>query len=218
MLKKLRERRRKLDRKLERNQRLRQKALGLVRKLKHAGRNALAGVVQKVADALGERIKVLHADLREVDRKIEKAKEHRKGDEGKKEFLKFLESAVGEVEGGPLHQKIVSEMHGLRDWAWCSALVGYGLIKYGGFKLEELPDNPWYSGNWLTWDEGTRVTYAEREAADLLIFDWGDGGITDHVATYVGNGIKIGGNENDRVEKDAVPVGYIVGVVRVDWK
>jgi cell wall-associated NlpC family hydrolase len=51
-------------------------------------------------------------------------------------------------------------------------------------------------------------------AGDLVIFDWGDGGITDHVAIYAGKGQVIGGNQGNRVSKVPLSRPNIVGVVR----
>jgi cell wall-associated NlpC family hydrolase len=56
---------------------------------------------------------------------------------------------------------------------------------------------------------------AQAMPGDLLIFDWGDGGITDHVALYAGNNKMISGNDhNDSVGESAVPAGALVGIVR----
>lgn len=211
---KLKARRRKIDRRINRNQKWRKRLLKVVATMKRRGQKALARQVEKVADKLRDRIKDLHADLRAVEKAIDKAKQ--KGDDGRKGFLKFLESVVGLAE--PDHAKFANDIGANVSWPWCSTLVAYGLIHHGGFDRSEIPSNPWYSGAWLTWAHGTRVSYAERQPGDLLIFDWGDGGITDHVATYVGDGIKIGGNENNRVERDAVPTANVVGVVRPNWK
>lgn len=212
-MKKLKARRRKLDRRLNRNQKWRRRILRVVKQMEKRGQKGLAKQLRKVVAHLHDRIKGINAQLANVEREIEKAK--KRGEDGRKAYLKFLESIVGLAE--PDHAKFANDIGAAVSWPWCSTLVAYGLIHHGGFKRDQLPSNPWYSGAWLTWEHGERVSYADRQPGDLLIFDWGDGGITDHVATYIGDGLKIGGNENDRVERDPVPSGYVVGVVRPNW-
>lgn len=97
---------------------------------------------------------------------------------------------------------------------WCSAFVS-AVLRHAGIK--NLPPDPAYSGAWLNWSGGTNIgtSLARAKPGDLLIFDWGDGGITDHVAYYVGHGQMISGNDsNDAVGKSSVPTGNIVGIVR----
>lgn len=185
-------------------------------KLKDLGFGALAKRLDARADKITEHCKELHQDIRQLEKRIEEREQA--SQEGRSAFIKLLESWVGAGEGSAVHAHIVaSGPGGSSSWPWCSKTVATALVDAGGWDWYNMPSNPWYSGAWLTWGDGHRVSYADRQPGDLLIFDWGDGGITDHVATYVGNGIKIGGNENNRVEKDAVPVSNIVGVVRPDW-
>lgn len=208
---KLKKRAKKLARKIKRRQNWRQKAVKLQKQLgKKIGKRLNA-----LIDALTKQIKGLHKDLREVNKKIEQLEHQR--DEGRKAYLKFLESNIGLTENDPKRIAMARDMGADPSWPWCSIFVGYGLKHHGGFAPSELPSGVPYSGSWLSWSHGSRISYPQAQPGDLLIFDWGDGGLTDHVATYVGNGLKIGGNENDRVEKDAVPAGAIVGVVRPDW-
>lgn len=97
---------------------------------------------------------------------------------------------------------------------WCSAFVSAALRQAG---VKNLPSNPAYSGSWLSWKGGKNIgtSLANAKPGDLLIFDWGDGGITDHVALYAGNHQMISGNDsNDKVGTSSVPTGNLVGIVR----
>ena len=208
-MKSLRKRAAKLARKIKRRQSWRQKAHRLQKQLGKKIGHRLDGLV----DALTGQIKSLHRDLLDVNRQI-KALQNR---EGRTAYLKWLEGTVGMTEGSAGRIAEARDLGYDPSLPWCSIHVAYGLIHHGGFSRADLPANPAYSGAWLTWSKGKRVAYADAQPGDLLIFDWGDGGITDHVATFIGQGLKIGGNENDRVEKDAVPAGAIVAVIRPDW-
>jgi cell wall-associated NlpC family hydrolase len=99
--------------------------------------------------------------------------------------------------------------------AWCSAFVA-AVLRASGVK--NLPSNPAYSGAWLDWAGGANLhttNLGRARPGDLLIFDWGDGGITDHVGIYVGNGRYVAGNNSDNSVGEApVPSGNIVGIVR----
>lgn len=209
-MKELERRRRKLIRKLARTQKWRQRTRKLQKQLGKKIGKRLDGLLE----ALTRRCKALHADIRAVDRKIDALEDKREND--RRNYLQWLENQVGVTEGSAKQKQWAADLGYSWTLPWCSILTAFGLKHHGGYEAHELPPNPAYSGAWLAWSHGTRVSYSQRQPGDLLIFDWGDGGITDHVATYVGDGIKIGGNENDKVEKDAVPTGYIVGVVRPD--
>jgi hypothetical protein len=212
-IKERRKRADKIGRKIKRRQTWRQKTIKLQKRLGKKLRKRLDGLLE----ALSHQLKALHKDLHDVEKRIDELKKKLDTD-GRKRFLAFLESNIGLAEDDPKRIAMALDMGADPDWPWCSILVGYGLKHFGGFdEPGDLPAGVPYSGSWLTWKFGQRVSYSEVELADLLIFDWGDGGLTDHIATYVGNGQKIGGNENDRVEKDAVPVANIVGVIRPRW-
>lgn len=209
-MKKLKKRRDKIVRKIKRRQSWRQRTRKLQKMLGKKVGKRLDGLL----NALTKQIKQLHKDLQVVERKIEKLEQQR--DDSRKQFLKWLESQVGVTEGSELQRKWAADLGYSWTLPWCSILQAYGLKHFGGFR-DRLPTNPAYSGAWLAWPHGHRVSYSQAQPGDLLIFDWGDGGLTDHVACYVGDGLKIGGNENNRVEKDAVPTSNIVGVIRPDW-
>ena len=53
-----------------------------------------------------------------------------------------------------------------------------------------------------------------RHPGDIVVFDWGDGGMTDHVALYEGGGRHIGGNQSNAVTRTGTPWGNVVAVMR----
>lgn len=209
-MKHLRKRADKLARKIRRRQEWRQKARKLQSQLPKKVGKRLDGLIA----ALGNRIKALHRDLREIERKIEQLEAQAAG--GRKAYVKWAEAQVGTTEGSAKQRAWAADLGYSWTLPWCSIFAAYGLKHKGGFD-GKLPTNPAYSGAWLSWSGGVRISYSQAQPGDLLVFDWGDGGLTDHVAIYVGAGMKIGGNENNRVERDAVPGSAIVGVVRPKW-
>jgi uncharacterized protein (TIGR02594 family) len=94
---------------------------------------------------------------------------------------------------------------------WCSIFVAAAVRRSG----LPLPGNPAYSGSWLDWGRGMRVSPKKIRPGDIVIFDWGDGGITDHVAIYAGGGQVIGGNQSNAVTKVPLNRSAIVGVIRL---
>ncbi len=97
---------------------------------------------------------------------------------------------------------------------WCSIFVSNMLLEAGICTKAQLPSNPAYSGAWFSWSHGRRVSANAVRPGDLLIYDWGDGGLTDHVNIYEGGGTAIGGNQSDQVSRMTVPWGNVVGVIR----
>lgn len=130
---------------------------------------------------------------------------------GGQQLVRWAEAVEGTNEGTPRQSKWAAAAGISPSTAWCSAFVAYGLRKQG----YTMPANPAYSGAWLSWSQGKKINYKNARPGDLLIFDWGDGGITDHVGIYKGHGQYIGGNNsNNSVGTSSVPTGNIVGVVR----
>lgn len=127
-------------------------------------------------------------------------------------LVNWADQVLGTNEGSPRQSKWAAAAGISPSTAWCSAFVAYGLSKQG----YSLPSDPAYSGSWLNWNQGKHVkSFKQAKPGDLLIFDWGDGGITDHVAIYAGHDQMISGNNSDNsVGKSSVPVGNIVGIVR----
>jgi hypothetical protein len=213
-LRKLRHRAEKIVKKIKRRQSWRQKARKLQKQLgkKIGGRlDGLIKALSKQIKALHHELEDVHDEIDELERKIEESKQGNRSD-----YVKWVLNQVGVVEYSTKHRAWAADLGYSAALPWCSIFAAYGLKHHGGFS-GRLPSNPAYSGAWLTWSHGRRVSYSQAQPGDLLVFDWGDGGITDHVATYVGGGIKVGGNENNRVEKDAVPTANIVAVIRPDW-
>lgn len=141
------------------------------------------------------------------------------GSGGAADMVAWAKSQVGVVEGSAGHRRYASAFGLGMEQPWCSVFVGYGLKRLG----LSMPGNPAYSGAWLDWSGGSRVRLADIRPGDLPVIDWGDGGITDHVAVYIGNGRMIGGNQrkagtNGAVTESALPRGFVVGVVRPHYR
>lgn len=129
------------------------------------------------------------------------------------QMVHWATSVLGTREGSGRESRWAAAAGISPTTAWCSAFVAYGLRKLG----IRPPSDPAYSGSWLSWSGGEKVKggIARARPGDLLIFDWGDGGRTDHVALYTGNGRMISGNDsNNSVGSSAVPTSDIVGIVR----
>ncbi len=133
------------------------------------------------------------------------------GGSGNSQLVKWAEKVIGTDEGSPRQSKWAAASGISPSTAWCSAFVAYGLRKQG----YSMPSAPAYSGAWLDWSGGKRVSAKNMKPGDIIVLDWGDGGITDHVGIYAGNGEYIAGNNSDNsVGRSSVPTGNIVGVVR----
>lgn len=122
----------------------------------------------------------------------------------------WAKSQLGTKEGSRHQRWYASQIGVSPSIPWCSVFVGVGL-KHLGVKL---PSNPAYSGSWLNWKGGSRVSKSQIRPGDLVIYDWGDGGITDHVAIYTGNGQRIGGNQSNNVTTAGASLGQAVAVIR----
>lgn len=128
-----------------------------------------------------------------------------------KGMVQWAQSALGTVEGSPKQARWAAAAGVPASAPWCSVFIAAGLRRRG---ITPPPD-PAYSGSWLQWSGGRHIgSINKAKPGDLLVFDWGDGGITDHVALYTGNGQMIGGNQNNKVSQEAVPTSNIVGIVR----
>lgn len=129
--------------------------------------------------------------------------------------VKWAERMIGTNEGSKRESGWAAAVGISPTTAWCSAFAAAVLRSAG---VKNVPADAAYSGSWLNWSGGTNLHTTNLRAArpgDLLIFDWGDGGITDHVAVYKGHGQMISGNDsNNSVGQSSVPTGNIVGIVR----
>jgi cell wall-associated NlpC family hydrolase len=130
------------------------------------------------------------------------------------QMIRWAKAVVGTQEGSGRQARWAREAGVAATAPWCSVFIAAGLRRMG----VAAPSNPGYSGTWLEgWSGGTNLHTTNLRKArpgDLIIFDWGDGGITDHVALYIGNGKVIGGNQSNEVSIASVERGAIVGIVR----
>lgn len=137
---------------------------------------------------------------------------------GADEMVEWARSTLGVVEGSPRHRRWADDI-GVFD-PWCSVWIAYGLKHVAGLSL---PAHPAYSGAWLDWSDGEQVSHASMQPGDLVIFDWGDGGITDHIALLVADGRVIGGNQSQAgtdgaVTETALSASAVVAVVRPKYR
>jgi hypothetical protein len=218
-VKKLKVRRRKAEHRLERRQAVRERIRKFVRWARKRGMKGLAQAAERVEGRLTEKIKELHELIADLTRQIEKLEAQRES--LKEKFIEQLQGMIGLDENDAKIDGMVRELMGYGSAdsiPWCSIMIGW-LLKHLGVPL---PASVAYSGAWLNWAHAHRVNYADRQPGDILVFDWGDGGMTDHVATYVGGGLMIGGNQRDtdtggQVSRTTVPTNALVGTMRIEW-
>jgi hypothetical protein len=122
---------------------------------------------------------------------------------------------IGTAEGGTLQRHWANLLGFSADLPWCSIFVANMLLEAGIITRDQLPPDPAYSGAWIGWGHGKRINTSEARAGDLLIFDWGDGGITDHVGIYDGDNTYTSGNHGDKVDRSPVYWQNVVAVIRV---
>lgn len=98
-----------------------------------------------------------------------------------KEVLDLARSQLGVCEipkgsnrGTPYHAWYGPESQG---WQWCSIFVSW-LLRRTDNAIKTA-----YSGDWLSWGRrnGREVAIDDVLPGDIVIFDYGDGGITDHI-------------------------------------
>jgi uncharacterized protein (TIGR02594 family) len=128
-----------------------------------------------------------------------------------KGIVGWAERQVNTQEGSRKQVRWAKNVGVSASLPWCSIFVANALRKNG---YKHLPSNPAYSGAWLDWKGGKKTNLKHIKKGDIVVFDWGDGGITDHVAIYAGGGKVIGGNQSDAVTKVPLSKGNVVGVVR----
>jgi hypothetical protein len=134
---------------------------------------------------------------------------------GADRMVKWAASQVGVTEGSSQQRTYANSLGYSPGLPWCSLFIAYGLKNECGFK--NLPGNPAHSSGWLSWSGGQKVSSSSLQPGDIVVFDWGDGGETDHVALFVGDGMVIGGNQSNRVSKVPLNRGAIVGCVRPNY-
>ena len=131
-----------------------------------------------------------------------------------KKLMDKARSYLGTQEGGA-QQRAWSAKLGYSSYLpWCSIFVANMLIEAGITRQDRLPTSPAYSGAWINWNGAQRVAESNAAPGDILVFDWGDGGMTDHVALYEGGGRHIGGNQSNAVTRTGTPWGNVVAVMR----
>lgn len=144
----------------------------------------------------------------------------RRGRGGAQAMVEWARSTLGTVEGSARHRRWARDLGLSTSLPWCSIWLAFGIKHVAGLPL---PPHPAYSGSWLTWRHGSRVRHAAMEPGDIVVFDWGDGGITDHVALYVGGHRVIGGNQSmpgtgGAVTEVPLAATAVVGVVRPTYR
>lgn len=122
--------------------------------------------------------------------------------------------SVGQQENGPFHRKAAAFVGAAVSWPWCSTAVGYWLHQALGYERSELPATAPYSGSWAAWGGGKRVAIRKRQPGDIEVYDWGDGGLTDHVGIDKNGATHVGGNQDDAVNIRSTYEDAIVFVVR----
>jgi hypothetical protein len=129
------------------------------------------------------------------------------------DLAKWATSKLGIQEGSAVQLEWSQDLGYSADTPWCSIFVATGVKEVYGLNP---PANAAYSGDWETWGHDRRVSLKGIQPGDLVIFDWGDGGMTDHIAIYVGGGQVIGGNQSNAVTKTALTTSAVVAVMRLD--
>lgn len=133
------------------------------------------------------------------------------GSGGAEKMIRWAKATVGTNEGSARQRKWAAFAGLDYSVAWCAIWIGYGLKTTVGL---DPPSGFPLVDNWFSWSNGKRVTQSSLKPGDLIIYDWGDGGITDHIALYIGNGRTIGGNESDSVLENDARLSSAVGFVR----
>lgn len=128
-------------------------------------------------------------------------------------LVSWAEKQIGTAEGSSKQVAWANQIGISPAEPWCSVFVAAALLQAG---VKNIPPSAAYSGAWLSWEGGTQISTKQMQPGDIVVFDWGDGGRTDHVAIYAGDGMVVGGNQSNGVSKVPLNSGAIVGVVRPD--
>lgn len=122
---------------------------------------------------------------------------------------------IGVHEGGTTQRRWANSLGFSSYLPWCSMFVAQMMMEANVITKAQLPSNPAYSGAWMSWSHGHRISRDQVAPGDLIIYDWGDGGMSDHINIYEGGGRAVGGNQSDAVTEMTVPWGNVVAVIRV---
>ncbi|HTU13703.1 MAG TPA: NlpC/P60 family protein, partial [Solirubrobacterales bacterium] len=133
--------------------------------------------------------------------------------EGAERAVAWAKKVVGTGQGSAKYNYWMSKVGGYDPW--CSFWIGFLMREICGLECSGFD----HSSYWLTWSGGKRVSTSKIKPGDIVVYEWGDGGDTDHVALYIGDGQRIGGNEgNSVVAQNPADLGHAVGVVRPNYK
>jgi hypothetical protein len=133
---------------------------------------------------------------------------------GADKMVKWLRAVMGTNTGSARHLKWCRALGASSSDPWCSIFVAYGLKEVIG--IRSIPSNFPYSGSWIDWSGGQRVSRSQIKPGDLVIY--GPRSFTGHVNVYIGNGKCIGGNQSGSVTEWTLSYGnsaYPEGIVAV---
>ena len=134
------------------------------------------------------------------------------GSGGADQAVRWAKSVVGTAQGSSQYNTWMSAVGGTDPW--CSFWIGYIMREVCGLSCSSFG----HSSYWLTWSGAERVSESSIKPGDIVVYDWGNGGDTDHVALYVGGGNRIGGNESDAVRENPASLSSAVGIVRPKYR
>lgn len=129
-------------------------------------------------------------------------------------MVKWALSNVGVGEGSAKQRKWAADVGYSSGDPWCSIFLAYGIKHVTSLTP---PSGAGYSGAWFSWSDGSRISGNNLQPGDFIIYDWGDGGITDHVDLYVGDNQTVGGNVSNAVVKGTLSRSSVVGYVRPNY-
>lgn len=129
---------------------------------------------------------------------------------GAEQAVNWAKKQVGVTQGSAKYNRWMGAVSG--GDPWCSDFIAYLMREVCGLNIGT--GNWHHSSYWLTWSGAKRVALSNLEPGDIVVYDWGNGGDTDHVALFVGDGKRVGGNESDQVALSPVDTAHAVGAVR----
>jgi cell wall-associated NlpC family hydrolase len=133
-------------------------------------------------------------------------------------MVQWAKALLGTQEGSRLQLKWAAQSGVSAAEPWCSEFIAAGMARRG----LPAPENPAYSGTWLSWKGGSNIgtNLQQAKPGDILVF--GPASSTAHVGLYIGNGQMISGNYGNEVAQ--APVSQetasepIAGIVRPHFK
>lgn len=132
---------------------------------------------------------------------------------GAERAVAWAKKMVGVKQGSDKYNYWMGKVGGYDPW--CSFWIGFLMREVCGLECSNFG----HSSYWLTWSGGKRVSTSNIKPGDIVVYDWGNGGDTDHVALYIGGGLRIGGNETPSVvAQNPANLSSAVGVVRPNYE